>query len=515
MKITTRLAVTLLSGTVALAPVTAAAQGDDAVLQRIQRVGADSSRALAYLQVLSDSIGPRLTGTRQLKNGNDWLVAQYKALGIEARNEPWGTWRGWQRGTLHVDLVSPRARTLEAWLLGWSPGTRGKDVRGDVVVVPDLADSAALVRWLPSVRGKFVAISRAERSCRAPESWRTNGDSALLARVQAERAAADSDFARRLARTGFTARTLPVALERAGAAGVLSANWSQGWGVTKLISRARTERIPHVLMGCEDYGLVARLAQHGQGPVIRVRSDAKVGAEVPVFNTIAQIRGTEKPDEYVVLSAHFDSWDPASGTTDNGTGTVTMLEALRMLKTAYPYPKRTILVGHWSGEEQGLNGSRSFATDHPEIVRGLQALFNQDNGTGPIVAVSGSGLAGAESMLGRWFGRLPTTLTSRMRYQFPGRPATGGSDHAAFACYGAPAFGLSSAPWDYFAYTWHTDRDTYDKVYPEALKSNATMVAMLAYLASEDPTTFPRDKAEGVTFDACPKPARAWREFTR
>lgn len=504
--------VALLAGA---APVAAHAQGADSVLARIQRLGTDSSRALEYLQVLSDSIGPRLTGTRQQKNGNDWLVAQYKALGVTARNEPYGTWRGWTRGTLHVDLLAPRVRTLEAWLLGWSPGTDGKDVRGAVVVVPDLADSAALVRWLPSVKGKFVAISRPESSCRAPESWRTNGDSAMLARVQAERAEADSQFARRFARTGFTARTLPVALERAGAAGVLSGNWSQGWGVTKLVSRARTERIPHILMGCEDYGLVARLAERNQGPQLRVRSDARVGAEVPVWNTIAEIRGTEKPEEYVMLSAHFDTWDAGSGTTDNGTGTVTMLEAVRLLRMVHPNPKRTILVGHWSGEEQGLNGSRAFAADHPEVVRGLQALFNQDNGTGPIVAVSGSGLASAEQVLGRWFGRLPASMTSRMRYQFPGRPATGGSDHAAFACYGAPAFGLSSAPWDYGSYTWHTNLDTYDKVVPEFVRGNATMVAMLAYLASDDPETFPRGGAEGVTFGECTRPARAWREFTR
>jgi carboxypeptidase Q len=514
MKRSARLALVALL-TPMLTPVAGRAQGADSVLARIERLGRDSSRALDYLQVLSDSIGPRLTGTRQQKNGNDWLVAQYKALGVNARNEPYGTWRGWTRGTLHVDLMAPRVRTLEAWLLGWSPGTNGKDVTGPVVVVPDLADSAALVRWLPSVKGRFVAISRAETSCRAPESWRTNGDSALLGRVQAERAAADSEFTRRLARTGYNARTLPVALEKAGAAGVLSANWSQGWGVTKLISRARTERIPHVLMGCEDYGLVARLAERNQGPVLRVRSDARVGAEVPVWNTVAEIKGSEKPDEYVMLSAHFDTWDPASGTTDNGTGTVTMLEAVRLLRMVQPNPKRTILVGHWSGEEQGLNGSRSFAADHPEVVRGLQALFNQDNGTGPIVAVSGSGLASAESVLGRWFGRLPASMTSRLRYQFPGRPATGGSDHASFACYGAPAFGLSSAPWDYFSYTWHTDRDTYDKAVPEFVRGNATMVAMLAYLASEDPETFPRGGAQGVAFDACPKPARAWREFTR
>ena len=513
MKIPARLALGLL-----LAPAVARAQAApaaDPVLERIERIGRDSSRALEFLQVLSDSIGPRLTGTPQQKAGNRWLVQQYRNMGVEARNEPYGTWRGWTRGTLHVDLLQPRVRTLEAWLLGWSPGTRGKDVTGQVVVVPDVADSAALERWLPSVKGKFVAISRPETSCRAPESWRTHGDSAMLAGVQAARAEADSQYNRRLARLGYTQRTLPVALERAGAAGVLSGNWSQGWGVTKLISRARTERVPHVLMSCEDYGLVARLAQNGQSPVLRVRSDAEVGPEVPVWNTIAEIKGSERPNEYVMLSAHFDTWDAGSGTTDNGTGTVTMLEAVRILRQVYPNPKRTILVGHWSGEEQGLNGSRAFAADHPEVVRGLQALFNQDNGTGPIVAVSGSGLTSAEGMMRPWFSRLPASLTSRLRMDFPGRPAGGGSDHASFACHGAPAFGISSAPWDYGAYTWHTNLDTYDKVVPEALKANATMVAMLAYLASEDPNVFPRERAAGVSFPECTKPARAFREFTR
>ena len=102
---------------------------------------------------------------------------------------------------------------------------------------------------------------------------------------------------------------------------------------------------------------------------------------------IAEIKGSEKPDEYVVLSAHFDSWDGASGATDNGTGTVMMLEAMRILKQAYPNPKRTILVGHWGGEEQGLIGSRAFAEDHPEIVQGCRRLFNQDNGTGRVADI--------------------------------------------------------------------------------------------------------------------------------
>jgi hypothetical protein len=111
-----------------------------------------------------------------------------------------------------------------------------------------------------------------------------------------------------------------------------------------------------------------------------------------------------------------------SGATDNGTGTVTMLEAMRLLRAAYPRPKRTILVGHWTSEEQGLNGSRAFVEDHPEVVRGLQALFNQDNGTGRIENVSPAGLVGAGEAWGRWASRVPSDLTRSVRFTFPGSP---------------------------------------------------------------------------------------------
>ena len=126
--------------------------------------------------------------------------------------------------------------------------------------------------------------------------------------------------------------------------------------------------------------------------MLRVAAEGKDLGEVPVHNTIAVIPGSEKPNEYVMLSAHFDSWDGSSGATDNGTGTIVMLEAMRILKQAYPNPKRTIIVGHWAGEEQGLNGSRAFMADHPEIVEGMQALFNQDNGTWRVETLEGERL---------------------------------------------------------------------------------------------------------------------------
>jgi hypothetical protein len=226
--------------------------------------------------------------------------------------------------------------------------------------------------------------------------------------------------------------------------------------------------------------------------------------EVPAFNTIGTIKGTEKPDEYVVLSAHFDSWDGASGATDNGTGTLMVMEAMRILKKAYPNPKRTIVAGHWSSEEQGLNGSRAFATDHPEVLKGLQALFNQDNGTGRVQGLSSSGLTAIGPHLKAWYEQLPSFYTDSLSpnvvsWSFNDVPTgnPGGTDGAVFACYGTPSIGMGAVSWNYGTYTWHTNRDSYDKVVFDDLKHNATLAAILAYAASEDPVFIDRTKSPG------------------
>jgi carboxypeptidase Q len=287
---------------------------------------------------------------------------------------------------------------------------------------------------------------------------------------------------------------LPIILERAGAKGIIGSNWSSGFGVDKIFN-ANTTKIPTVDIALEDYTLLYRLVESGDNPQISIRTDSKDNGIVPTFNTIAEIKGTEKPDEYVMLSAHFDSWDGATGATDNGTGTLTMMEAMRILKLVYPNPKRTILVGHWGSEEQGLNGSRAFVEDHPEIVNKLQALFNQDNGTGRIVNLSGQGFQHAGEFLTRWLAAVPKNMRDSIRTNFPGSPGGGGSDFASFVAAGAPGFSLGALNWSYFNYTWHTNRDTYDKVVFDDLRNNAILTAMLVYMASEDPATLPRDKS--------------------
>jgi hypothetical protein len=464
---------------------------EDPVLRRIWQEGMEHSQLYPLAQTLLDSIGPRLAGSPGIKAGNDWLVATYGGWGVAARNEQFGTWKGWRRGISHVDLIAPRVRTLEATMLAWSPGT--KRAEGKVMILPDVADSNALAAWLPQAKNAFVAISFPQPTCRPDTSWATWTSPESYTRMKAARDTARLAWNARLQRTGYSARELPKRLEQAGIRGILTNNWSAGWGVDKIFD-ARTEKVPTVDLSCEDYGLVFRLAERNQGPVLRMEAEAEFLGEVPVYNTIAEIKGSEKPDEYVMLSAHFDSWDGGSGATDNGTGTLTMLEAMRILKLAYPAPKRTIVVGHWSSEEQGLIGSRAFAADHQEMVNGLQALFNQDNGTGRVANLSMQGLVNAGGPWGRWLSRLPAELTRNVSVQFPGVASGGGTDNASFICYGAPAFGLGSLNADYGQYTWHTNRDTFDKLMLDDVKNNATLTAMLVYLASEDPDRVSRDR---------------------
>ncbi|MGV3545492.1 MAG: M20/M25/M40 family metallo-hydrolase, partial [Pedobacter sp.] len=332
-------------------------------------------------------------------------------------------------------------------------------------------------------------------SGRPDKNWEEFATKDLFEKYKAEKAEALKKFSQNINRTGLKAKELALALENAGAAAVVINNWSQGFGVDKVFG-ANTKKIPTINLSVEDYGLVYRLAKFGSKPVLNVTSESKELGLVPTFNTVAEMKSKQKPNEYVMLSAHLDSWDAASGATDNGSGTILMMETMRILKKFYPNPKRTILVGHWGSEEQGLNGSRAFVEDHPEIVKNLQALFNQDNGTGRVVNLAGQGFAQSEKFINRWLAKVPDTIKNQIKTSFPGIPGAGGSDFAAFVAVGAPGFSLSSTSWDYGTYTWHTNRDSYDKMVFEEIRSNAILAAILVYMACEDPEKFTTERAD-------------------
>ncbi len=477
-----------------------AAQSTDPVLGRIWSLGMDSSHTEQLAQTLFDSIGPRLTGTQGQKNGNDWLVKTYGAWGINARNEQSGTWRGWRRGTAHIDLVAPRVRTLEGTMLGFSPGTKKKDITASTIILPRFKDSTEFVAWLPQAKGKLVLLSAPQPTCRPTDDWATNATPESKARMDSLKAAVRREWANPDVRgTGYSLALgtgeLGIRMDRAGLAGMITSRPKDGWGTIEIFDTWNTVT-PALALSCEDYGLLYRLTEQRQGPKVRFNLDAELKPEGPIFNTVATLPGSAKADEYVVLSAHFDSWDGASGSTDNGTGTLVMMEAMRILKQVLPHPTRTILVGHWTSEENGLVGSRAFTEDHPAVLKGLQAIFNQDNGTGRVVRMGAGGMVDGGKHLEGWLQRLPEVFQKQIAYNGPGFPSGGGSDDASFSCYGLPAFGLGGLSWQYGNYTWHTNRDSYDKVVFDDLKANATLTAMLAYMASEDPTTITREKVD-------------------
>jgi carboxypeptidase Q len=510
----------LLLGLALLAPSPIAAQEPaDSVLARIWTLGMDSSETERLAQVLFDSVGPRLTGTAGLTHGNEWLVRTYASWGITARNERYGTWRGWRRGHSHIDLIEPRVRTLEGTMLGFSPGTRKKDRTAGTIILPRFPDSTAFVRWLPQAKGKLVLVAAPQPTCRPSENWEKHATPPSKARMDSLRAALRGEWAGPDVRgTGYSLALgtgeLGLRLEQGGVAGVITSRPKDAWGTIEIFDTYNT-KAPAIALSCEDYGLVYRLTDHNQHPRLRVNLDSDLLPEQPVFNTIATIPGTDKADEYVILSAHFDSWDGSSGATDNGTGTITMMEAARILKRLYPAPRRTILVGHWASEENGLVGSRAFTEDHPEVLRGLQALFNQDNGTGRVVRMGAAGLPDAATHLAAWLAKVPEVFRQQINFSGPGFPSGGGSDDASFACSGLPAFGLGALSWDYGTYTWHTNRDTYDKVVFDDLRANATLTAMLAYLAAEDSTTITRERVDLAAAAAAAQADSTLRPETR
>jgi hypothetical protein len=490
-----RTAAIIALGLTLAAPTLANAQTfptDDSVIQRMWEVGIENSRTPELAHHLMDYIGPRLAGSPNLAAAQDWLVGLYAEWGITARKEQYGTWNGWREGITHVDMIHPWVRSLEAKQLAWSPPSGGP-VEGEVLPLFAVATEADTSEWLPTVRGKWVMTRAPEIMCRAKQELEAGARPETVERLVAEREAMQSAFWSWVREVG--GRRIFSRIEEEGALGIIGSSWPGGWGVFTPFS-SFTDSIPSVDLSCEDYGLLYRLAESGKAPRIRVETESEDLGVVPQFNVIAEIKGSELPDEYVLLGAHLDSWHGGTGATDNGTGSIMMLEAMRIIKETYPSPRRTILVGHWGAEEMGLIGSAAFREDHPEVMEGMQAAFNQDNGTWRIIELEGQGFADAPNHIPNWMAALPTEISEHVDTPVPGEQLNSGSDHMSFICADVPSFRLRSPYPEYRQYTWHTNLDTYDKIVFDDLAENATLAAMLAYMASEDPVRFGRERTE-------------------
>lgn len=441
---------------------------------------------------LLDEIGPRLVGSPQMEQAHNWVVATYKKWNIKAENIPYGEWKSWQRGTTEITMTSPRIKSIEGTQLAWNINSK-KAVEAEVVAMPVFQSKNDFENWARSVKGKIVMISQYQKSGRPENQWKEHATEEDFNTYKNEKTDDLTAWNNSIKATGKSLRELVEYLETKGAAGFVQSYNTGTMGANRIFySFAQT--VPMVDVSLEDYGLLYRLAANGKSPKIKINTQSKNLGNTQTFNTIATIPGKTKPNEYVMLSAHLDSWDGAQGATDNGTGTILMMEVARLIQKYAPNNDRTIVIGHWGSEEQGLNGSRAYIMDHPTEVQKIKVLFNQDSGTGRINYIGGQGFTNSYDYLGNWLQSVPEHIRKHIKTDFPGMPQGGGTDNASFVAAGIPAFNLSTQNWDYGQYTWHTNRDTYDKIVFKELEKNVITTTLLTLEAANDPNEISNEK---------------------
>jgi carboxypeptidase Q len=458
---------------------------DASVERTIISEGMGRSHVGADLEYLSDVIGPRLTGSPAARRANTWTAQKFHEYGLDSVwTESFRFGRSWERGPLTLALVAPHARQLFGASWAWAPGTDGPET-GDVVYVDALTPAEYSARFASSVSGKWVMTR--------PPAFVWNPDGPPM--TAADSARADSGrraFAMANATPDLVEfrQSLPLRLANDGALGLINDGAKDFGLLTMSGSPASLFPLPMIVVPHETFTFFHRLLADGQKVTLRADVANSLGADtVDAQNTVAELRGSTKPDEIVLVGAHLDSWDLATGTTDNGAGAMAVLEAARILKASGVHPSRTIRFVLFTGEEQGLFGSQAYAEDHEHQLNHYQAVLVIDNGTGRIIGMS---LQGHDELRDGWramFGPLeslgPFTVRSRDK---------GGTDHLSFIPYGVPAFNYDQETRGY-NHTHHSQSDTYDYAVTGDLEQAATVMAVNAYELATIPELLNRGKA--------------------
>ena len=459
------------------------AEMDAKILEQVKADEPELKKNLAYL---ADRIGPRLTGSAKLEQASHWTEQQFKAAGLlNAHLEPWTIEKTWSRGTATGRVVSPAEQQLTLAAYGWSPSTKGT-VRAQVIGI-----KAEKLEDLDQYKGKLkgaIVLVGSPGDLIAPEN-------PLL--------------------TPFDRMSIPIALPKPLAeAGNLDEYIQLLRGTTRLLDNEGTAAI---LMGPDKwYGLLnlsttnrdykegkaptASLTRENHALLWRLLEGGAVEAEIniqnsfseksaEVYNTVAEIRGGEKPDEVVIIGAHLDSWDLGTGATDNGTGSMAVLEAARALQKLAPKPKRTIRFVLFAGEEQGLNGSHAYVKAHKNELGKLSGVLVHDSGTGKVLTVGLMANYAARETIDRAL--YPLAKAKDIGLAEPSLRTEGGSDHVPFDEAGVPALWCVQDNADYDK-THHSQADTLDRVRWDDLTEGAQVLAVFAYNVAQLPEMLPR-----------------------
>jgi hypothetical protein len=495
-------------------PTPPAERVDQDVIWKIRREATDHSQILRTLHVLTDVYGPRLTGSPNLRKAQDWLVQRATAAGLKnAHLEEWDFGHpGWTNEKIAVHLVSPVKDSLVVEALAWTPGTNGTTTASTVLVTPPERPTQAdadrfFNRLRGNLRGRAVMIGQPatlDVTIDPPAKRRDDNE----ARAQFSPNPPPSPFG------GPPAAPAPAAdptlaplttdqfqdqlnqfLKDQGAAlrindagrehGQIRAFNNRNFDVTKAV--------PTIVMRNEDYGRIARLMAGGSPVEIEATIVNQTYPEGRTqHNVIAEIPGTDKAQEVVMLGGHLDSWHAATGATDNAIGVSTMFEAIRILQAIGVKPRRTIRLALWSGEEQGLRGSVAYVAQHfgtfenpkPEYEH-FAGYFNIDSGTGKARGMTVFGPPGAADVLRPILA--PFEGNGVMGATATRSRARGGSDHTSFNEVGLPGIGVGQDPIEYGTHTWHTNLDTYERIIESDAQQSAMAIATAVYhLAMRD-----------------------------
>ena len=472
---------------------------EQALLRKIVEEGRERSQLMKNMEHLTDVIGPRLTGSKRLKRANEWTAEKFREYGCEnVRLEGFEFGRGWQRGTAYGRMTAPYEMQLDFRALAWTPGTKG--VASGPVLLVDAKSVQELDRHKGQLAGAIVlagppikltpdfephARRMSDKEFREEEASWSNAMKRIHSRDRNEAAKRQAEQALLLGRLRELAKAEQPALvitDSAREHGLFEA----GSGGPR--DPQAPEAPPTVTMAHEHYALLYRLAKRG-GEVrveMEVRNQFEDG-ETKAYNTVAEIRGVERPEEVVILGAHLDSWDMGQGATDNGAGSMAVLEAARILKATGARPRRTIRFILFGGEEQGLLGSRAYVRDHQAELKKISGAFVMDTGTGRI---RGLGAEGNERAI-PIFARLLAPFRELGVVHINDRRQIG-TDHIAFDEKGVPGFAFIQDAIEYRSHTHHTQADTLDKVLPEDLTQAAAVMAATAYQVAQLPGLLPR-----------------------
>ena len=434
------------------------------------------SELMANIEYLCDMIGPRLTGSVGLAKANRWTRDKFQQYGLSnAHLEPWTIDRAWTRGEAKGRVVAPVEQRILVESAGWSPSTKGS-LRGPVLYVK-AQSSDELAPYKGKLKGAWVLLSEVSVQP-SPKQPRGNADAEFRRRVR--------DFTRM---RGFRQEQRKFLIAE-GVAGILrDSNKEHGLvNMTTAISNFSTAELPDAFLTTESYGLIWRLLKRGPVEIELDLKNTFSDGEVEVYNTVAELPGASKPDEVVILGGHIDSWDLGTGATDDGTGIMAVLEAARALKTVGAKPKRTIRFVLFSGEEEGLHGSRAYAKAHEKEMAKISGVLVHDMGTGRVKSI---GLQGRYD-LREVMERVVEPFKEAVNLEELSMRTMMGTDHLSFLPFGVPAFAVVQDEAEYRK-THHTESDTFDKVYADEINQGAKVLAAWAYNVAMLPEILPRN----------------------